>query len=456
MSQITVTNPATGETVATYDRHTEHDVDAALDAAFNGFQTLWHAGFDSRAARLMKAAEILEADKDKLARLAVAEMGKPISQARAEIEKCAWACRFYAENGEAFLADEKLDAEEKGRCFIRRIPLGPIFAVMPWNFPFWQVFRFAAPNLMAGNPGILKHSSNTPGCALAIEDVLKRAGFEDGAWSSLLIGSDLSSKIIADERVRGVTLTGSEGAGSKVAEQAGKAILPSVMELGGSDPFIVMPSADLDEAAKIGVKARVQNNGQSCIAAKRFIVHEQVYEAFRDKFVEHMKALKVGDPMEDDTDVGPLADTDAAEKLMDQVAETTKGGATAALAPERGEHAFVTPGVLEAISKGTPGYEDEMFGPVALFFSARDLNAAVGIANDHRYGLGASFWSRDEQEIEHAASTIEAGSTYVNQMVASDPRLPFGGVKKSGYGRELARDGMIEFTNAKTVAITGV
>jgi len=456
MSQITVINPATGETVATYDRHGEADVDAALERAFAGFQTLWRAGFDSRAARLMKAAELLEAEKEDHARLMVTEMGKPITQARAEIDKCAWACRFYAENGEAFLADEALDAEEKGRCFIRRIPIGPVFAVMPWNFPFWQVFRFAAPNLMAGNPGILKHSSNTPGCALAIEDVLKRAGFEDGAWTSLLIGSDLSSKVIADDRVRGVTLTGSEGAGSKVAGQAGKAILPSVMELGGSDPFIVMPSADIDEAAKIGVKARVQNNGQSCIAAKRFIIHEQVYEEYRDTFVAHMKALKVGDPMADDTDVGPLADTDAADKLMDQVAATADGGADSPLPPERLKGAFVKPGVLEAIPKGTPGYDDELFGPVALFFSARDLNAAVGIANDHRYGLGASFWSRDEGEIEHAASTIEAGSTYVNQMVASDPRLPFGGVKKSGYGRELARDGMLEFTNAKTVAITGI
>lgn len=456
MSRITVTNPATGETVADYDRHTESEVDAALDAAFAGFQTLRRSGFDSRAARLMKAAELLEAEKEDHARLMVVEMGKPVSQARAEIEKCARVCRFYAENGAAFLADEPLEAGEKGRCFIRRLPLGPVFAVMPWNFPFWQVFRFAAPNLMAGNPGILKHSSNTPGCSLAIEDVLKRAGFEDGAWSSLLVGSDLSSKIIADSRVRGVTLTGSEGAGSRVAEQAGKAILPSVMELGGSDPFIVMPSADLDEAAKTGVKARVQNNGQSCIAAKRFIVHEQVYEEFRDRFIEQMKTLKVGDPMDEDTDVGPLADAGAAETLMDQVEATMKGGASSPLAPRRAEHAFVHPGVLEAVPRGTPGYDDEMFGPVALFFSARDLDAAVGIANDHRYGLGASFWSRDEGEIDHAASTIEAGSTYVNQMVASDPRLPFGGVKKSGYGRELARDGMLAFTNAKTVAVTGV
>ncbi len=456
MSTITVTNPATGEAIATYERHGEADVDAALERAHAGFQTLWAAGYDSRAARLVKAAEILEAEKEDHARLMVSEMGKPITQARAEIEKCAAACRFYAENGEAFLADEALDAPEKGRCFIRRVPIGPVFAVMPWNFPFWQVFRFAAPNLMAGNPGILKHSSNTPGSALAIEDVLKRAGFEDGAFQTLLIGSDLSSKVIADERVRGVTLTGSEGAGSKVAEQAGKAILPSVMELGGSDPFIVMPSADLDEAAKIGVKARVQNNGQSCIAAKRFIVHEQVYEAYRDKFVAHMKALKVGDPMQDDTDIGPLADMAAADTLMDQVAATADGGAVSPLPPKRLEGAFVRPGVMEAIPKGTPGYDDEMFGPVALFFSARDLDAAIGIANDHRYGLGASFWSRDAGEIEAAVTRISAGSTYVNQMVASDPRLPFGGAKKSGYGRELARDGIVAFTNPKTIAITGV
>ncbi|MEQ8434854.1 MAG: NAD-dependent succinate-semialdehyde dehydrogenase [Oceanicaulis sp.] len=456
MSTITVTNPATGEAIATYERHGEADVDAALERAFAGFQTLWAAGYDSRAARLVKAAGILEAEKEDHARLMVSEMGKPITQARAEIDKCAAACRFYAENGEAFLADEALDAPEKGRCFIRRVPIGPVFAVMPWNFPFWQVFRFAAPNLMAGNPGILKHSSNTPGSALAIEDVLKRAGFEDGAFQTLLIGSELSSKVIADERVRGVTLTGSEGAGSKVAEQAGKAILPSVMELGGSDPFIVMPSADLDEAAKIGVKARVQNNGQSCIAAKRFIVHEQVYEAYREKFVAHMKALKVGDPMEDDTDIGPLADLAAADTLMDQVAATADGGADSPLPPKRLEGAFVRPGVMEAIPKGTPGYEDEMFGPVALFFSARDLDAAIGVANDHRYGLGASFWSRDEGEIDAAVTRISAGSTYVNQMVASDPRLPFGGAKKSGYGRELARDGIVAFTNPKTIAITGV
>ncbi|XBQ15261.1 MAG: NAD-dependent succinate-semialdehyde dehydrogenase [Oceanicaulis sp.] len=456
MSTITVINPATGETAGEYERHDEAKVEAALETAFEAFAKLRHDDFEDRADKLRRCADILEEDKDRLARLAVTEMGKPISQAKAEIDKCAWACRYYADHGARFLADESLQAEEKGRCFIRRVPIGPVFAIMPWNFPFWQVFRFAAPNLMAGNPGLLKHSSNTPGCALAIEDVIARAGFQDGAFQSLLIGSDLSSKVIADNRVRGVTLTGSEGAGAKVAEQAGKALLPSVMELGGSDPFIVMPSADLDEAAKVGVKARVQNNGQSCIAAKRFIVHEQVYEAYREKFVEQMKALKVGDPMDEDTDVGPLVEEKAAQTLMDQVVATVDAGADTVMPPERGEGAFVRPGILEAIPKGSPGYTEELFGPVALFFSARDLDAAIGIANDHRYGLGASFWSTDRAEIEVAATRIEAGSTYVNQMVASDPRLPFGGVKKSGYGRELSHLAMEEFTNAKTIAITGV
>lgn len=446
-------NPANGEVFAAYEGSDKDQIDRALEQAVTAVGTLARLGFKGRAERMRRAGDIMENEAGELAKLMSREMGKPVAQARAEAEKCAWVCRYYADNAEDFLKDEPIEAGDKGRCALRYLPLGPVLAIMPWNFPFWQVFRFAAPNLMAGNPGLLKHASNVPGCAKAIEDVFKRAGFEPGSFTSLLIDGKTASGLVGDARIRGVTLTGSEGAGRKVGEAAGQAIKPCVLELGGSDAFVVMPSADLEAAAKVGVKARIQNNGQSCIAAKRFIVHEDVYEAFKDRFVEELKAQTVGDPLDEDTDIGPLVGPDAAEELDAQVRDTIKAGARAVVEPGRREGAWFTPGVLEDIPEDSPGYKDELFGPVALFFKVGDLEQAIHLANDHRYGLGSSFWSKDEGEIEEACNRIEAGSTYVNQMVASDPRLPFGGVKASGHGRELARAGILEFTNRKTIAV---
>lgn len=446
-------NPATGEVFRTFDGHDDTDVENALERATAAVGTLHRLGFEGRAQRMRRAAEILESEADDLAALMTQEMGKPVAQAKAEAEKCAWVCRYYADNAADFLKDEPKGAQEKGKSFVRYIPLGPVFAIMPWNFPFWQVFRFAAPNLMAGNPGLLKHSSNVPGCAKAIENIFLRAGFETGSFRSLLVDSAKAGEIIADARVKGVTLTGSEGAGRAVGKQAGAALKPHVLELGGSDAFVVMPSADLDEAVKTGVFARIQNNGQSCIAAKRFIVHADIYEDFRDRFVEELERKRVGDPMEEDTDIGPLVDEAAARGLHEQVRKTIDAGAREVLKGRKGEGAWFSPGVLEDIPEDSPGYREELFGPVALFFRVSDLDAAINLANDHKYGLGSSFWSTDEDEITEAVNRIEAGSTYVNQMVASDPRLPFGGVKASGHGRELAREGILEFVNRKTVAV---
>lgn len=446
-------NPATGEIWAVHDGHDETDIETALERATAAAGALHTLRFSGRAERLNRAADILDKEAGEFAALITREMGKPITQARAEVDKCASVCRYYAGNAAGMLKDQMIDAEEKGRARVRYIPLGPILAIMPWNFPFWQVFRFAAPNLMAGNPGILKHASNVPGCARAIEDIFLRAGFEPGSFASLLIGSDKTAGIIADDRIRGITLTGSEGAGRAVGKAAGEALKPCVLELGGSDAFIVMPSADLDDAVKTGVKARLQNNGQSCIAAKRFIVHAEIYEDFRDRFVEELKSKTVGDPMEEDTDIGPLVGEEAAKGLGEQVAKTVQAGAREVLEGRQGDGAFFSPGVLENIPKNSPGYQDELFGPVALFFQVDDLDQAIQLANDHRYGLGSSVWSNDESEIAEACNRIEAGSTYVNQMVASDPRLPFGGVKASGFGRELAREGILEFTNQKTLAV---
>lgn len=446
-------NPATGEVFETYPAHDETDMENALERATAAMGTLHRLGFEGRAERLRRAADILEAEADAFGELMTREMGKPIGQARSEAEKCAWVCRYYADHAADFLTDQMIDAEEKGRCRVRYIPLGPVLAIMPWNYPFWQVFRFAAPNLMAGNPGLLKHSSSVPGCARAIEDIFLRAGFETGSFRSLLIDSEAAGKIIADDRCKGVTLTGSEGAGRAVGKQAGEALKPHVLELGGSDAFVVMPSADLDDAIETGVKARIQNNGQSCIAAKRFIVHEEVYEEYRDRFVQALKARTVGDPLDEDTDIGPLVNEDAANGLHEQVRQSVEAGATEVLKGGKGEGAFFSPSVLEDIPEDSPAYSEELFGPVALFFKVTDLDQAIALANDHRFGLGSSVWSNDDDEVTEAVNRIEAGSTYVNQMVASDPRLPFGGVKASGHGRELAREGILEFVNRKTVAV---
>jgi len=403
---------------------------------------------------MLRVAEILDKDKETFGRLMTQEMGKTLKSAIQEAEKCALGCRYYAENAERFLAQEDVKTSAT-RSFVRYQPIGPVLAVMPWNFPFWQVFRFAAPALMAGNVALLKHASNVPQCALAIEDIFRKAGFPDGVFQTLLIGSDRVNKIIADRRVAAVTLTGSVAAGSSVAAAAGKEIKKSVLELGGSDPFIVMPSADLERAVETAVQARAINNGQSCIAAKRFIVNERIAPQFEQKFVQRMAALKVGDPMDQATDVGPLATADGLRGLEEQVNKTVQMGAKVLVGGKRinRQGNFFEPTVLSDIPESSPAFEDELFGPVACVFRARDMADAIRIANDSKFGLGASAWTNDEAERELFINEIESGLAFINGMVASDPRIPFGGVRHSGYGRELSYHGIREFVNVKTVSI---
>jgi succinate-semialdehyde dehydrogenase/glutarate-semialdehyde dehydrogenase len=381
-------------------------------------------------------------------------MGKTLKSAVAEVEKCAWVCRYYAEHAEKHMADEPIETAAS-RSFVRHLPIGPVLAVMPWNFPFWQVFRFAAPALMAGNTGLLKHASNVPRSALAIEEVFRRAGFPEGCFTTLLIGSSKVERVLQDDRVRAATLTGSEGAGRAVGAVAGAQIKHSVLELGGSDPFIVMPSADLESTVRSAVVGRTINNGQSCIAAKRFIVHTEIYKAFTERFVAAFEALKVGDPMQEDTEIGPLA-TEAIRREVDShVRESIDKGAQRLAGAETidGPGYFYRPGILARIPESAPAYSEEVFGPVALLFEACDLDDAVRIANASRFGLGSSIWTKNEREIERAINELDAGATFVNAIVASDPRLPFGGVKVSGYGRELSRDGIREFVNRKTISV---
>lgn len=447
-------NPATGEILEEFKPLSNAGIEAAIDQCASVFAD--HAGlpFARRAECMNSAAGILEAEKRDFGRMMVEEMGKPIAAAVAEAEKCAWLCRYYAENAERFLADEEIDSDAS-RSFVRHLPVGPVLAVMPWNFPFWQVFRFAAPALMAGNTALLKHASNVPRCALAIEDIFKRAGFMEGVFRTLLIGSKAVDRVLKDERVRAATVTGSEGAGSAVAETAGQMIKKTVLELGGSDAFIVMPSANRDAAIDAAVKARNINNGQSCIAAKRFIVHEELYDAFRDAMVQKFEALRVGDPMNDATDIGPLALEDIREGVDKQVRQSVKAGARRLTGAEKikGKGWFYRPGVLEDIPENAPAYTEEVFGPVALLFRVSSLDEAVGVANATSLGLGSAIWTADKSEMERAANEIEAGATFVNSIVASDPRLPFGGVRNSGYGRELSRLGIREFVNHKTISI---
>ena len=403
---------------------------------------------------MSKAADILESEKEALGRLMTTEMGKTLSSAIAEASKCALACRYYAENAERFLADEPVQTGAS-RSYVRYQPLGVILAVMPWNFPFWQVFRFVAPGLMAGNVGLLKHASNVPQCALKIEEILLRAGFPEGAFQTLLIGASQVERVLSDPRIAAATLTGSEGAGVQVGVSAAKSIKKVVLELGGSDPFIVMPSANLDEAVSAAVKARVINNGQSCIAAKRFIVAEQIADKFEREFVKQMESLNVGDPMQPETELGPLASADAVKGLHGDVQKTVSAGArllTGGQPLDRPGN-FYAATVLTNISKESPAYREELFGPVASVFRVRSIDEAIQIANDSRFGLGASAWTNDPAERERFANEIEAGMVFINQMVASDPRIPFGGVKHSGHGRELGVHGIREFMNAKTVWI---
>ena len=445
-------NPATGETLRIFDELTEAQLEERLERAARAFERHRRTRFVDRARWLTAAAEILESERDRIGRIMTTEMGKPLGAARAEAAKCALACRYYAENGERLLADEPIEGLP-GRAFVRRQPIGPVLAVMPWNFPFWQVFRFAAPALMAGNVGLLKHASNVPQCALEIEDILRRAGFPEDAFQTLLIGSRQVARVIEDRRVQAATLTGSEPAGAQVASLAGRLIKKTVLELGGSDAFVVMPSADLDRAARVAVEARTINNGQSCIAAKRFIVDERVYDEFESRFVAGMEALRVGDPMEESTQLGPLATPDILDGLEEQVRRTVEMGGRILTGGRRLERPgnYYAPTALAQIPDGSPAAREEMFGPVAALFRARGIEDAIGIANNTEFGLGASAWTRDAVETARFADELEAGMVFINGMVASDPKLPFGGMKRSGYGRELGVHGIREFVNIKTV-----
>jgi succinate-semialdehyde dehydrogenase/glutarate-semialdehyde dehydrogenase len=447
-------NPASGELLREYEQHSDEAVQDKLQLASRSFRDYRKVPFGRRAEMMNRAAGILENKKDAFARLMTQEMGKLLTAAVQEVEKCAFGCRYYSENAERFLADEEAKTSAK-RSFVRYQPLGPVLAIMPWNFPFWQVFRFAAPSLMAGNVAVLKHASNVPQCAVAIEEIFREAGFPEGVFQTLLIGSDRVDKVIEDHHVVAVTLTGSVGAGSKVAATAGKEIKKTVLELGGSDPFLIMPSANLDRAIATAVQARVINNGQSCIAAKRFIVHEQIADSFEQKFVQRMSSLKVGDPMDPATDVGPLATPDGLRTLEEQVNKTVQMGANVLTGGKRvdGPGNFFEPTVLANIPSGSPAIEDELFGPVASIFRASGLAEALRIANDSKFGLGACAWTNDEAEREMFINEIESGMAFINGMVASDPRIPFGGIKHSGYGRELSYHGIREFVNVKTVSI---
>jgi succinate-semialdehyde dehydrogenase/glutarate-semialdehyde dehydrogenase len=447
-------NPATGETIRTFEPLSDAQIEAKLARADQVFRTYRRTSFSDRARWLAAAAEILESERDRLGRIMTLEMGKPIGAARAEAAKCALACRYYSEHGERLLSEEVVEMGS-GRAAIRYQPIGPVLAVMPWNFPFWQVFRFAAPALMAGNVGLLKHASNVPQCALAIEEVICRAGFPEGAFQTLLIASKQVARVIDDPRVKAATLTGSEAAGEEVASRAGKQIKKTVLELGGSDPFIVMPSADLERAVRTAVEARVINNGQSCIAAKRFIVHADIYDDFRGRFVEAMKALKIGDPMDEATQLGPLATPDIVEGLDEQVRRSVEMGARLLTGGRPVERAgnYYAPTVLENVPEGAPASCEEMFGPVAALFRAEGIEEAIRLANSTSFGLGSSVWTQDAAERERFIEDIEAGMVFVNGMVASDPRIPFGGVKRSGYGRELGAYGIREFVNVKSVRV---
>lgn len=451
---IATLNPATGETLQTFDELSGQQLEQKLQLAAETFRSYRKTSFAQRAELMLRAAAILETEKQKYARLMTLEMGKPIKGAVQEIEKCALVCRYYAESAEGHLADQIVETNAT-RSFVRFQPLGPVLAVMPWNFPFWQVFRFAAPALMAGNVGLLKHASNVPQCAGAIENIFQEAGFPNGAFQTLLIGSALVEQVLNDTRVAAATLTGSEPAGRSVASSAGKQIKKTVLELGGSDPFIVMPSANLDEAITTAVKARTINSGQSCIAAKRFIVAAKIYPEFEKRFVEQMQALKVGDPMKEATDIGPLATEQILKDVADQVQTSVAAGALVLTGGQKLQRAgnFYEPTVLTNIPADSPASCEEVFGPVAMLFRVDSIDQAIALANNTSFGLGAAAWTNDEQEQERFVEELEAGCVFLNGMVASDPRLPFGGIKNSGYGRELGEFGIREFVNVKTVWI---
>jgi succinate-semialdehyde dehydrogenase/glutarate-semialdehyde dehydrogenase len=451
---IATINPTTGETVREFVALTKAEIEDKLSAAHRAAASWRAAPIAERANVVRRAGELLDERKVEYGRLMTLEMGKTLKAAIEEAAKCATACRFYADNVERIIADETVEVQGE-RSFVAYQPLGVVLAVMPWNFPFWQVIRFAAPAIAAGNVGLLKHASNVPQCALALEQLFVEAGAPGGVFQSLLIPSDAVAAIVADDRVAAATLTGSEGAGSSIAAAAGKYIKKTVLELGGSDAFIVMPSADLDAAVKTAVTARTINNGQSCIAAKRFIVADSIFDAFTEKFVAGMRSLVVGDPMDEKTNVGPLATAQIRDDLDDQVTRAKAAGARVLLGGTRreGRGFFYEPTVMTNVSDDSPVFREETFGPLAAVVRAANVGEAIARANDSRFGLGAAAWTRDEAEVERFARELDAGTVFINGMVASDPRFPFGGVKKSGYGRELSGFGLREFVNIKTVRI---
>lgn len=451
---IASVNPATGETIKTFEALTKSEIADKINLAHDRFLTYRYISFEARSNWLNQAANILDQERDRFAKTMTLEMGKPIQAAIAEVEKCASVCRFYADHAAQFLADAPVQTNASN-SFVKYQPLGVILAVMPWNFPFWQVFRFAAPALMAGNVGLLKHASNVPQSALAIEEVLLRAGFPDGAFQTLLIGADRVAEIVSDDRIKAATLTGSEPAGASLAAVAGKHLKKVVLELGGSDPFIVMPSANLDVAVDTAVTARMINNGQSCIAAKRFILADAIADEFLDRLVQKYQALRVGDPMLNETQVGPLATPGILKDLDQQVKTSIEQGAKCLIGgkPIERQGNYYPPTILSEIASGNIAEHDEFFGPVALVFRVADLDGAIDRANNSPFGLGASAWTQNETERDRLITEIEAGSVFINSMVKSDVRLPFGGIKRSGFGRELGKEGIHEFVNIKTVWI---
>jgi succinate-semialdehyde dehydrogenase / glutarate-semialdehyde dehydrogenase len=445
-------NPSTEELIATFEEFTEQQLEQALDRAALAFERWRRVSFAERSRLMTEAATYLRGNRSRFADLITAEMGKPMAEAEAEIEKCAWNCDFYAKNAGRFLAAQRISSSAR-QSYVAFEPLGPVLAIMPWNFPFWQVFRFASPAIMAGNTALLKHASNVSQCALAIEDVFRAAGFPEGVFQTLLISGSKAESLIQDNRIRAVTLTGSDSTGSKVGGTGGRALKKCVLELGGSDPFIVLADADLQAAAETGVRARNQNAGQSCIAAKRFVVVETVADEFERRFIDSVSKLRVGDPTRRETQIGPMARDDLRDAIEGQVRRSVEQGSHVALGGHRmeGTGYFYAPTVLTGVTTEMPAAREETFGPVAAVIRARDTNEAIVIANDSRFGLGASVWTRDIEGARRLAGEVQAGSVFINGMVASDPRLPFGGIKHSGYGRELSEFGIREFVNIKTV-----
>ena len=447
-------NPKNNQLIKEYDLFDDSLIDQALEHSAQAYEKHKKTSFLDRAQKINNVADYLEDNAQSLGEIITNEMGKPVAQAVGEVKKCASLCRYYADNAERLLQDKDIEVDN-AKALVKYLPIGTVFAVMPWNFPFWQVFRFAVPALMAGNVCLLKHASNVPQCALEIERIFNQCGFNEGEFQTLMISSSQVEGVIADPRVKAVTLTGSEGAGAQVAAAAGENLKKSVLELGGSDPFIIMPSADFEKTLELAVKGRVQNNGQTCIASKRYIIHADIYDEYKVALLEQFKALKIGDPLDEDTDVGPLSSQQILEELDEQVKQSIDLGAARVFGAEpiESDGNYYQPGLLENIPKDSPAYKDELFGPVGLLFKVSSLEEAVDLANDTRFGLGSVICTQDEGEISYAMSEIDAGATFVNTIMASYPNVPFGGTKASGYGRELAAEGIHEFCNLKTIYI---